>query len=311
MLFEDDTQPSNFQSKASVNVAFYYLTSLLAAAGVFAFCSVTAAFAADSASSLKQGISNYERGKFEAASVSLSAAVNKDPYNPISHYYLANTFLQLHDKSAAIKEYASCFSLDPFGLAGQYSRDALVSLQASPVASSAREDKNRVALDTAKSVRQAVTCIDKQTNEKGKSHQVSGQISARIASDAATVQAEYVTRQANDLVAEITAANPKLPPNVQDDLEDIRQKALHRASWIREDAQQQAHRRVAMAARHSEYTEKAASNLMALIAENPKAGHVKVKAAGTNLYVRNYGFESRPELKAEWKSVSENHVSVQ
>lgn len=257
---------------------------------------------------LRAGIASYDKGKYSEAVEIFKKAAKKDPYDAICHYYLANTLLHLGDKTGAANEYYSCFDLDPFGQAGQYSRDALKVLKSAAISPAAATS----APDSGANIRHAVNSISRQTTEKGKFYQANSQVCARLVSENATAYATKVSQSAEQLVAEIREAyHGKMSQAVEDDLEEIRQKALYKAAWVREDAQQQAHRRTAAETRRSELVEKSASNLMALIAENPQPGKVKVKAAGTNLYVRNYSMDPLPTpepLQAEWKLLPQAQI---
>ena len=283
---------------------------LFALSIALAFYPSLPASAAPPVSLLSTGIAFYEKHDYAKAADSLRKAVNSDPYNAISHYYLANSYLQLGDRKNAASEYFTCFDLDPFGQAGQYSRDALKQLGGASVSggSSAANPGGglqQTAPDSGASIRNAVGSIGRQTTEKGKFNQASSQICARLVSDNATIYATRVSQSAEELVAELRESHRgHLPEGVEDELQEIRQKALFKAAWIREDAQRQANRRIALAKNRSELVENSATNLMSLIAENPQAGHVKLKAAGTNLYVRNYAMDPLPKpepLKAEWQ----------
>ncbi|MBX9570525.1 MAG: hypothetical protein K2X77_16640 [Candidatus Obscuribacterales bacterium] len=284
----------------SLTFSRFTLAVQLTAGSLMFWCAP--AFAVDD---LKAGIASYQKQDYAQAAEALKRAAKKDPYNAVCHYYLANSLVYLSDTKGAATEYFTCFDLDPFGQAGQYSREALKKLKGpvSPVPGSG--NAARTAPDSGASIRHAVGSIGRQTTEKGKFYQDNSQICARLVSDNATVYANRVSQSAEELVAEIREAyRGKMPESVEADLEEIRQKALYKAAWVREDAQQQAHRRMAAETKRSELVEKSASNLLALIAETPKVGKVKLKAAGTNLYVRNYAMEPLPTpepLTAEWK----------
>lgn len=259
------------------------------------------------------GVASYEKGNYRQAGESLQKAVRQDPYNAVCHYYLANTLVYLADNKGAAGEYRACFDLDPFGQAGQFSRAALKKLGDGYLASIAYGPKN-VLTDSGSSIRSSVASISRQTTEKGKFYQDNSQICARLASDSATVYANRVSQSADELVAEIQAANKgHMSEEIEADLQEIRQKALYKASWLREDAQQQAHRRMAAETKRSELVEKSAGNLLALISENPQVGKVKLKASGTNLYVRNYAMVPLPTpepLRAEWKLLPQSQIKA-
>jgi hypothetical protein len=74
-------------------------------------------------------------------------------------------------------------------------------------------------------------------------------------------------------------------------MEDWSSRGQIRTSWIRADAQVQALRHRSAADQSARELAASAANLEALIAEKKRPGEAKLRALGTQLYVRYYGTE--------------------
>ncbi|MBX9687644.1 MAG: tetratricopeptide repeat protein, partial [Candidatus Obscuribacterales bacterium] len=263
---------------------------------------------ADSLASLRQGIEKYRARDYNQALKLLAKASEEDPYNAEAHYYLANAHVFLHDGNAAMAEYSRCFELEPLSNYGQYSRQALLAFGKKfqgLVSNRAVPQKNRehLAPDDPKSIKQAVEMIRAQTCERDRLHHEQAEGAAKTAVSAAEAAGQRINQSASELLEDLTPPNKQLSPALEEELHEIQQKAAFAGQRARLDGQQQAHQHMSAATQRSAHVEKSASNLLYLIGESPKPGHVKVKAAGTNLYVRNYGMEPRPPLQplqAEW-----------
>ncbi|MBX9724975.1 MAG: hypothetical protein K2X81_26460 [Candidatus Obscuribacterales bacterium] len=278
-------------------LSFACLTSLCMAAAVSA--------AEDLA---HKGMEFYKQKDFKQAVVFLGKATRKDPYNAELHYYLANSHIFLKDGNSAIREYSACFDLDPLGTFGQYSRKALLGFgkkfQGLATAAAEPAGKHRIAADDAKSIKQAVALIAAQSCEREKLNHAAGEDSAKVSVSAGEDKQRRLSKAAEDLLADLSQANRSPSPALQEEMHEIQQSAVFAGQHARHDAQQQAAMHMSEAVKRSTAVEKSASSLLALMSEAPRRGKVKMKAAGTNLYVRNYDFEPEPPpepLLATWE----------
>jgi tetratricopeptide (TPR) repeat protein len=62
---------------------------------------------------LQNGIKEYNAGRYTEALGCFGAAKGTDSNNPILHYYLANCFIHINQKTDAIKEYQLTLALNP------------------------------------------------------------------------------------------------------------------------------------------------------------------------------------------------------
>lgn len=67
-----------------------------------------------------QGCQLYKNGNYSAALNDFLRAEAAYPRNPVVHYQLANTYLQLHRRSEAKEEYSRCLSLRPDATTASY-----------------------------------------------------------------------------------------------------------------------------------------------------------------------------------------------
>lgn len=255
-----------------------------------------------------KGMDFYKQKDYKQAIAFLEKASRKDPYNAELHYYLANSHIFLKDGNSAIREYSACFDLDPLGTFGQYSRKALLGFgKKFRGLSSAVADppgKHRIAADDAKSIKQAVSLIAAQSCEREKLNHAAGEGSAKVSVSVGEEKQRKLSKAAEELVADLSQANRSPSPALQEEMHEIQQSAVFAGQHARYDAQQQAAMHMSAAVERSTAVEKSASSLLALMAEAPRRGKVKMKAAGTNLYVRNYDFEPEPPpepLMATWE----------
>lgn len=267
---------------------------------------------AASSDSLKKGMQLYNKKDYKGALPLLEQAKSEDPYNAELHYYLANTFMFLKNGEAAMKEYCECFELDPLGTFGQYSRKALNGFgkKFRGFGKAATDGKKHVAPDDSQSVKQALKLIKGQSCERDNLHKNSAEAAAKTAVANGEERDHRLTKAAQELADEL-ASIPKQTPALQEEIHEIQQKAVFEGQRARLNAQQEATMHMQAAALRSTQIENSASSLLSLISESPKPGRVKVKAAGTNLYVRNYDFEPAPPLvplTANWELMPELRI---
>ena len=274
-------------------------------AASFACICLVLANPAIAASSLKQGMEAYKKNDYKEAIRLLNKAEAEDPYNAELHYYLANCYVFQHDGESAIKQYSRCFDLEPLSKYGQYSRQALLGFGKKFRGFSGPDDgKEHLAPDDPKSINQAVALIRKQTEDQDKRAHSSGEKAAESAIQKGESHAQQINKDAQQLSEDL--APLARSQAAQEELHEIRQKAVFAGQHARFEAQQQAAKHMEHAAQNAISLESSAASLLRLMSEDPKPGHIKLKALGTNLYVRNYGMEPKPPLEpllAEWELI--------
>ncbi len=293
---------SSFRTRAFCSGVWFVSMVILLVFGV-----QVAAFAAGS---FKQGMLLYKKKDYPNALKSFQKALPEDPYSAELHYYLGNTYVFLGKGEEAMKEYSQSFDLEPLSTFGQYSRQALMAFgkKFKGFYSASTDGKKHVAPDDSKSIKQALTLIKGQTCDREGIHHGQAETAAKSAVAAGEDRDHRIGKAAQELVEDLTPVNKSPSPALQEELHEIQQRAVFEGQRARLNAQQEAAKHMAAAAERSTHVETSASSLLALISENPRPGHVKVKAAGTNLYVRNYDFEAAPPLEpllASWQLLPE------
>ena len=252
----------------------------------------------------------YYKKDYSKALVLFKKATSAEPYNAEIHYYLANCHIFLNDGDNAMKEYSLCFDLEPLSSFGQYSRQALLAFgkKFKGFTANSNSGKKRVAPDDPQSVKQALALIKTQTCEREKLHHDRAESAARVAVDAGEERNQRINRAAEELADDLTPKDRAPSAVLQEELHEIQQRAVFEGLRAKLNAQKEATRHMTAAAERSTHIETSAGSLLSLISEKPRVGHVKMKAAGTNLYVRNYDFEPAPPLEpltASWESLPE------
>lgn len=263
-----------------------------------------------------QGITKYKEHSYLEAAKFFQEATVRDPYDARAHYYLANSWMYLRNSKQAVREYQACFDLDPLSAYGQNARRAILGLGKAYAGcvrgAVAEEDHERVAPDTPHSIKQAVNQIRKETQERENINRQWGEGIAKASVTKGALTEAKITRDTDLLVFDLNPNNNAVSADLQLELNEIKQKGVFAGQRARQDAQQQATRHMTAAAQKSTLVENSATNLLSLIAEDPRPGHVKMKALGTNLYVRNYGTEKIPvqePLLASWETMNKRPVS--
>jgi tetratricopeptide (TPR) repeat protein len=254
--------------------------------------------AADSGA-LADGLEQFNYKRYHAASQCFEQAISLDPLNIKAHYYLGLCFEELKDADSAKQEYETAFRLNPFSEQGHAAREALMQLAGSV-------EKAKHPTDGAKIFQQAVRQINTQSADN-----------AQRWIDWGNMKHDYRVRLGN---IEAGMANGTAQQALQGlrgspYAREISNQYVLRASYQLTDSQVQANRYWQDAANAARFTRESANSLKQLLSEAPKSNSAapRLRALGTNLYVRNYGDyddELPPadpplELRAQAKSFSD------
>lgn len=250
---------------------------------------------------LEDGIEQYYYKRFHTAAMHFEEACAKDPMNWKPHFYLARTLEQLREYEAAKAEFEYCFRLNPFSKEGRLAKAAVLELAAN------RERRKHVAEDPM-IIQQALRLLNAQSTD----------MKTRIRAEA-NHRANERMRMAAERLNMPVETNPNryrrwyYRPD-----EEVSGRSYIQNSWHRNDAMREAALARIEAARRAQEIQKSANNLKLLIADpSNKPGNAKLRALGTNLYVRFYGSpemddvpgEDKPlELRARQGVLSDLHI---
>lgn len=252
---------------------------------------------------LEDGIEQYYYKRFHTAAMFFEQACAKDPMNWKPHFYLARTLEQLREYEAAKAEFEYCFRLNPFSKEGRLAKQAVLEL------ASDREKRKHVAEDPM-IVQQALRLLNMQ----------SADLKGRIRAEANRLANDRMARAAQRLNLPVETNPNRYRRWYYRPDDEVSNRTYVQNSWHRNDAMREAALARYEATRRSVEIQKSANNLKLLIADpSNKPGNAKLRALGTNLYVRFYGSperddvpgEDKPlELKARQGLLSDLHLST-
>lgn len=240
------------------------------------------------ATALERGLQEYKLKRYNAAARIFEAEIDRNPSNLRARLCLGRTLEMLRDPEGAKDEYKYCFSADPFGPDGKLARVYLLE-----VAERVAKKKHGPA-DGPKLVAQSIKWINSQSADCKSRHIARGDAAARHKNN---MMNDQMRRQYN------VHSVPDYNQNNRNrryfgDGGDVSQAYWIQSSYLRTDYLRQAALARAEAAKRAFEVQKSANNLKMLLADaqaHPGQRGPKLRALGTNLYIRNYG-EDREDL---------------
>lgn len=228
---------------------------------------------------MEEGLDHFQAKRYYAAEDCFNRALAAEPNNQMYYYYLGQTLERLCDAKAAKAAYENCFRINPFSVQGLYAKHSITELSAR------MEEQAHAAADTPQITAKTIQEIKRQTNDARNRYGQWGNLGARWSLDKGNREAERLGYYERMTVRGIN--NGRYGGyNNGDDVSNLRQI---RTNWIRSDAQVQGLKYQAAAAKAAYELQNSAANLEILLAEKKRPGEAKLRALGTDLYVRYYG----------------------
>lgn len=233
--------------------------------------------------------------RFHAAAEELMNAIQINPSSSLAFRQLGDVLVELKDHDGALESYKACFENDPFGENGKYAKTKLLSLSASNAV------KKTAPQDTQPVVENTINTVNRQVREYSNRMQYeSMRNSTRITREAAlgftrdTIprydlnSADYILRRAQRGLGSSFGAGGRagFAPNEISDLNYMR------SNWARTDSRVRAMAVQREAAQRAAYVAESATNLKDQLLRPAKQGGARLRALGTNVYVRYYGDET-------------------
>jgi tetratricopeptide (TPR) repeat protein len=234
---------------------------------------------------VKQGMADYKAGDYANAAGHLGAALSSDFNNPLLHYYLGNSYVQLKQKDGAIREFRIAYALQPTGEVGNYARRALLGLGTDVTANEAatsdfKVDKSAFSspiLDRAKSALQ-----EQAEKEKAARNGVwQGNNDSTAKRDAEALKRTKQDMLDNSPHNYSRRFGTPYPVNLSKDSQQQLDSIKHTSDAQRKKAADSG-------AQQANEIERSAQNLQGLLNDKPKPGEAKLVPNGTNLFIRNY-----------------------
>ena len=241
----------------------------------------------------------YRQGNYAAAVSALKWQVQQAPRDAKAHYLLANSLMQIGQKSDAVQQYQLTMTLTQDAQILSNCRIALNMMAAAAQQQQAYAQQqgwqNQIAAPPApptakgRAASAAIQQIDDQVTRTSNSLANDG------SQDAASWQraGQYMANQLQTNAAQQASLMSRssaigVPAYTQQNIQNVQTQAQAAAQQSLNDAQDKANRSIQYSNAKMWETQAAAQNLQELLTEPTSPGGAKLKAEGTNLYVRNF-----------------------
>lgn len=219
--------------------------------------------------------------RYHAAADAYLKVISINPRYSPAYAYLGDILVKLKDYEGAKEAYRAGFEVDPFGQYGRYGKAKLMGL-------ASREATIRTQpQDSQLIVERTLKLINKQSNDLSNIHAAEGQRWSRWRTDLANIQLRRIAQENHTSVNFIGRRGYQgYDDREQSNLANIRN------NYVRNDAAVQATKIRAEAARKAAFVAQSAADLKAQMMQPVRPGNAKLRALGTNLYVRYYGSDT-------------------
>lgn len=243
--------------------------------------------------------------RFHAAAEQLMNAIQINPSSSLAFRQLGDVLIELKDQEGALESYKACFENDPFGENGKYAKAKLLSLSAFNARSKTAPQ------DTQPVVQNTISTVNRQVREYSERMQYeSRRNSARISREAAysmnqrnfpdyqNISADqYLTRARQGLGGGpmgggFAGSGRGRRTRIDYNPREISDLGYLRSNWARTDARVRAMATQREASQKAAYVAESAANLKDQLLRPHKNGSARLRALGTNVYVRYYGDET-------------------
>lgn len=234
------------------------------------------------AQAMRNGKAEFNIQRYHSAQEHFEKAIAASPNSAAAYAHLGDTLLRLQDRAGAREAYKACFRADPFGEYAAYAKNYLLML-------TNEQAYNKTApQDTPITVERTIRTINNQADDAHRRHISHGEIHANHRLRLGEIEADLILGLHPQRNRRQSVYDPfyVYDPN---DRTDISNLAQIRTSYIRSDSRVQANRVRVEAAKRAALVQESAANLKELLLQPAKPGEAKLRAMGTNLYVRYYG----------------------
>jgi len=231
---------------------------------------------------MDEAVADFQQKRYNAAANLLEHVIKGEPKNANAYFYLGASLEQLKDLDDAKKMYEACFKLNPFSPLGRQAKDSINNL----IQQQALIDH---PYDAPGLVDTSVRNINQQVNHLQQDKMNFARIDAAYQIDSGNRRAYRLGLEANmaqyDYFGQAGAAN------------EISNMALIRSYDALAYAQRAATRALTNGIQSSRYARESGNNLINSFNEQPfKPDEPQLRAAGTNLYIRNYSYTNEEEV---------------
>lgn len=219
--------------------------------------------------------------RYHAAAEGLLNAINLNPRHSLSYAYLGDVLIKLQDKPGALEAYRACFEVDPFGKYGRYGKSKLVAMSAQAAyEKTAPQDSPAVVARTIK-------LINRQSSDLGARYSTDWDHWSSWRSALAGISERRRHEDAHDRANNVYGNRGHGPYGGE-----LSNSAMLNNAYARSDYMTQANRLRAESAYKAALVAQSAASLKEQMLQPQKPGSAKLRALGTNLYVRYYGSDT-------------------
>ncbi len=255
---------------------------------------------------LSEGEELYRSGRYLEAVIALSRVVEAEPSSALAHYYLANSLASIKQYEDAISEYEYCHHLSPHSKLGSYSLLAIERFR--PLADRQSRAQRREPLvipaiqtppghEELSNKRRSLLSIKRQTEWEKMRSRREGTASIDAVMNRTELSVKRIQDEAERAIAEISGPGRRRRRDDDPRVREIQRETAQAIAEARQHAQMVARRHMRDYVARAKALEECASNLETQMVNAPDEG-VRLQAAGTNLYVRNYEYVQPEALVA-------------
>lgn len=233
-------------------------------------------------------VNDMKLRRYHAAADEFLEAIRLNPYDPASYAYLGETLLALKDRGGATESFKACFEVAPSSTYGRYAKGKLMALSAQ------NAYLNAAPQDSPKVVARTIDQINRQSKDLGRRYNTEFQNWSKWQAALHGMQSSRIARTANgrlrqvygDDVATGNGWRQEAEFSNQSYIRNVRNQSAGMTRMVRE---QNNARLKAL------YVAESAANLKDQLLKAPRPGDARLRALGTNLYVRYFGDENSSE----------------
>lgn len=223
--------------------------------------------------------------RYKAAASELLESIKLNPRFPRSYAYMGDVLLKLNDREGAREAYKACFEVDPFGTYGRYGKAKLLGLvRQEAYYKPGAQDSDKVVSHTIKTINRQVGDMTQRIQRDSENVSSWKTALATIAQRRMLQSMQEARVQGGGRRGTITTYYPGGGERHEMSDLSIMNNYYMQTDWVRQNYLARAE-----AARKAAFVNESAANLKAQMLQPLSPGGTRLRALGTNLYVRYYG----------------------
>lgn len=223
--------------------------------------------------------------RYKAAASELLESIKLNPRFPRSYAYMGDVLIKLNDREGAREAYKACFEVDPFGTYGRYGKAKLLQMvRQDAYYKPGAQDSDKVVSHTIKTINRQVGDMTQRIQKDSDNVSSWKSALATIAQRRMLQSMQEARMQGGGRRGTITTYYPGGGERHEMSDLSIMNNYYMQTDWVRQNYLARAE-----AARKAAFVNESAANLKAQMLQPLSPGGSRLRALGTNLYVRYYG----------------------